>query len=717
MTTVTSNRESTRADAWSALWHLITRVQRDKITPWLGFRNALGVALPLALGAAFGAVPVGLAVSTGALNVAFTDGAEPYRVRGWRMLAACVLVGFAVAIGETFGHNHLMAIALATCWAFGAGLLVSLSTTAADLGVVSLVTLLVYTGVPSSPDRAFYAGLLAFGGGLLQTALSLALWTIRRYGPERRALGQLYLELARSASTPVEAMAAPPATTQVTQAQQLLRTLGRDIEAERYRALLSQAERMRLSLLMVGRFRTRIQRERPNSAEFSALDTYLNIASRLLTAIGDALSADAPVDDAAELTSDLQALTDGLRSPDQTQSLFMKAVIRDARHQMAALTGQLRSALELTASATPEGLEAFDRREGKQPWRLRLMGTFAILWANLSLDSAACRHAIRLAVCVAIGDSMARSLSVGRFYWLPMTIAIVLKPDFSATFSRGVLRLAGTLVGLALATGIFHLLPPKLGFEVVLVFILMFLVRAIGGANYGIFVVAVTALVVVLIAITGVAPATVISARAVNTMLGGAIALLAYGLWPTWEGTHTPEVLATLLDKYREYFRAIRKSYTQPDQSFTPELDRVRHAARLARSNLEASIERLMAEPKTPPGMASTLSGILANTHRLVHAIMALEAGISGSPPAPAREQFQMFSNQVELTLYYLAAMLRGSRLTRRDLPDLREAHQTLTESGNPATERYAVVNVETDRITNSLNTLSEELLRWYATK
>ena len=65
------------------------------------------------------------------------------------------------------------------------------------------------------------------------------------------------------------------------------------------------------------------------------------------------------------------------------------------------------------------------------------------------------------------------------------------------------------------------------------------------------------------------------------------------------------------------------------------------------------------------------------------------------------------------MTLYYLAAALRGSTLTRNDLPDLREDHHALVESGDSLGERYALVNVETDRITNSLNTLSEEVLRW----
>ena len=170
---------ATTPNSWAVLWDLIRRVQTDKISPWVGLRNALGVALPIAAGVAAGSVPTGLALATGALNVAFTDSSEPYRVRGWRMLAATVLVGFAVATGEVCGNSHILAVAVSTGWAFAAGLLVALSVTAADLGVVSLVTLVVYSSVAASPEHALGAGVLAVIGGLFQTALSLALWQVR----------------------------------------------------------------------------------------------------------------------------------------------------------------------------------------------------------------------------------------------------------------------------------------------------------------------------------------------------------------------------------------------------------------------------------------------------------------------------------------------------------------------------------------------------------
>src|SRR5690606_18615058 len=42
-------------------------------------------------------------------------------------------------------------------------------------------------------------------------------------------------------------------------------------------------------------------------------------------------------------------------------------------------------------------------------------------------------------------------------YWVVLTIIIIMKPGFALTRQRNGLRLGGTLVGCALALGIFHL--------------------------------------------------------------------------------------------------------------------------------------------------------------------------------------------------------------------------------------------------------------------
>jgi hypothetical protein len=270
-------------NAWTAFWRSVVRFQSDKVAPWLALRNTLGVVLPLAMGVATGEVSSGLVAGTGALNVAFSDSDEPYAQRARRMLAASALVGLAVFAGSLTGASPMIAVSVDAAWAFAAGMMVALSTTAADLGAVSLVTLVVFAAVPQPPERAMFAGLLAFGGGLLQTLLAVIVWPLYRYLPERRVLGELYLELARAAALPVRVMEAPPASAQTTQAQQRLAALDRDhsIPSERYRLLLSQAERIRLSLLALGRLRARMEREQPGSATASIVERYFEVSARV----------------------------------------------------------------------------------------------------------------------------------------------------------------------------------------------------------------------------------------------------------------------------------------------------------------------------------------------------------------------------------------------------------------------------------------------------
>ncbi len=677
----------------------------------MALRNSLGVALALSAGAASGALSAGVVVATGALNVAFSDSDAAYAQRSRRMVASSVLVGFAVFAGAVCGNSGAIAVLIATLWAFAAGLLVALGQTVADLATLSLVVLVVYSAFPMPPERAMYSGLLACSGGLLQTLLAVALWPLRRFAPEQRAVGELYRTLARAAASPAQATAAPPATAESIAAHNALSSLDHSIEAARYRMLLNQAERIRLALLTLARLSKRIQREEPDCPAVNVLDRYLGLASHALNAIGNSLVAGQHSGESPEALRELQELSEQLRAIEAGHSPMLAAMLADARFQMEALSGQLRSALDLAEHATPAGLEAFEQRESRQPWRLRFGSVAATLRANISLRSAAFRHAIRLALCIGIGELIGRGLHWQRPYWLPMTIAIVLKPDFSATFSRGVLRALGTFVGLALTTALIHVLPSGVATEVTLVVILMFLMRWLGPANYGILVIAITGLVVLLIALAGVSPKGVIMARGANTLLGGAIALIAYWLWPTWERTQAPEALAQLLDTYREYFRAIREGYLHIDQPLTHELDRARLASRRARSNFEASIDRLSSEPGISPETLRTFHAILATAHRVAHALMALESGLFTSRPMSARATFRPFADHVELTLYYLASALRGSPLKRADLPDLREDHHALEQSGDPNTELYALVNVETDRITNSLNTLSEEVL------
>src|SRR5215471_8435611 len=160
----------------------------------------------------------GLAMAAGALNVSYSDGSDPYERRAKRMLASTVWCSIAVLLGGLTAQNDVASVLVAAGWTFIVGMLVALGTTAADVGVISTVVLLVYAAQPLTPQQALEAAGLALCGGLLQIFLSIALWPVQRYEPERRSLATLYSELARIATRPSPATGAPLGTKEIVQA-------------------------------------------------------------------------------------------------------------------------------------------------------------------------------------------------------------------------------------------------------------------------------------------------------------------------------------------------------------------------------------------------------------------------------------------------------------------------------------------------------------------
>jgi uncharacterized membrane protein YccC len=221
---------------------------------------------------------------------------------------------------------------------------------------------------------------------------------------------------------------------------------------------------------------------------------------------------------------------------------------------------------------------------------------------------------------------------------------------------------------------------------------------------------------VLLIALTGVAPKEVIVARGLNTIIGGAFALLAYVVWPTWERNRLPDLFAALLDAYRNSLISISRKLINPAAASVKERERTRQTARIARSNLEASLERLAAEPGVTAEQMTQANAMLASSHRFAHAMIALEAGIPQSPTPAPEPEFKMFCEAAIETLELLSLAVKGQRVSEREFPDLRAAYLRLTQASNVQRDRNSFIYSETDRMTNSLNTLREQIRAWRRT-
>jgi uncharacterized membrane protein YccC len=437
------------------------------------------------------------------------------------------------------------------------------------------------------------------------------------------------------------------------------------------------------------RLRLRLEREIPDYPGIAVLGHYLQTASQILRHISNSLSAapsTEPQEKARQAAEALDQFSIQLREvAGATPPSFIAAVAKDAVFQMDALSGQLRAALDLSQNNAELQGAADTPFLTPRTWKETVSNTIEVFRNHLDLRSPIFRHALRLAVLVALGEILGTEVSWRRTYWLPMTIALVLKPEFTATFTRGLLRIAGTIVGLLLATGLFHFFNPGVALQVFLIFALVFLLRWLGPANYGIFGIAVSALIVFLLAIGGVSPKDVIWARGVNTVVGGALA-----------------------------------RWNPADKSWLQELERVRRGARTARANLEASIDRLGSEPGTTREQIARLSAALASSHRFIHALMALDAVFLQQPALASSPPLTNFLSKVETTLALFASTLRGARAPSKDFPNLREEHrlmvQSRTSDASSALARFDSINIEADRITNSVNTLAEQITQWTRT-
>ncbi len=138
------------------------------------------------------------------------------------------------------------------------------------------------------------------------------------------------------------------------------------------------------------------------------------------------------------------------------------------------------------------------------------------------------QYAVRQGLTVATAAELARYLELASGYWVPMTALIVLKPGLRETFQRGLERVAGTLLGAALATLLVHALRLDPVTVAGLTVLFAWLAYTLINVNYGVFAVFLTGYIVFLLDFGGLSTQVVAARRAVNTALGGGLALLSY---------------------------------------------------------------------------------------------------------------------------------------------------------------------------------------------
>jgi uncharacterized membrane protein YccC len=705
-------------------------LDRSKLEIAAGLRTATGVAIPLIVGEASGHTLAGVTACIGALSGGFASLQGTYRSRAGIVMAAAGLMAGAAFVGATVGRMFGVDIAVTALMAFGAGLVIVLGQAAIVIAIQAIVGLVVFSqfsfGVAQAATNAGWVLL----GGAVQAFLVVILWPFSRFPAERRALSRAFEQLglyAGSLAVAPTGLLDRAGTDAFENVRRVLRDpqpFARGPETIVHRALLNQADRIRLELVALARAHQRLV-SAGETAEAGAIDEVLRTSGRVLGEVAVALrDGRVPLhwtDERARFDDALERLR---RPPEPSveNDPWRVALRGEAAERAAALAGQLRSVVRVAAipaGGNPALLEEAAITGGPvSPAATRpalsdlqwAREQLSVLRANLTLSSEACRHGLRLAVAMAIAVALSHLFGPDHRYWIPLTVMIVLRPDFASTLTRGVSRIAGTLLGAGVVTVLLAEINPGPVWLAGIVIALCWAATALLLANYALYSICIASLVVTLVAFTGQPEVSVAGERALYTVIGAAIALAAYFLWPTWVATSLPAQLGDLVAVEGRYTQAVLAAWADPAGSDRAALQRDRLDARLVRANTEGAVDRWLSEPVRPgPLDRDTVLGMVAAVHSCVEAVLTLHARLprDRSPDPDVRE----LAAQVGNALGSVAAAIRGDRPVG-SLPPLRETQQSLARRlvavGGGAVDADAVSLVgETDLLVNSINTLA----------
>ncbi len=611
-------------------WLAETVRLRQVPVPWADMiRATVAICLPLTIGLAAGDRLVGLLIAMGGLLGTVVDKGGPYSYRVKRVASAAIFGGAAgLAIGSAIHGRGWIAV-LALVLVAGAS---AVLTAFGEIGSVTGLQLLVYAALGVGPLGAlspwWHTALGFILGTLWALLLTLPGWLLSPRSAEQRSVAAVYSAIAAqldATGTSRFAEARRGVTAAFNSAYDILLTAraaahGPERLLTRLMALLNQA-----NLVAEGAMALAKERNRPPQR---VIDMVKRIAS---------------------------AITAG-------HKVQIEARPWGASTGAVALQDALAEVVRLTSANVSPPSPA---RGAEEPVRARLRAWRDRLdsWRGRVIGRFSATFALRLMASVGVAGAMTELLPLQRSYWVVLTVAIVLKPDFGSVFSRAVQRGLGTILGAVLGAVILAAVP--YGFWLLIPFAILAALLPYGQArNYGLFATFLTPLVVLLIDLLAPAGWHLALDRLLDTVLGCAVVLaVGYAPWPASWHAHLPGQFArTIRDVCRYLDEALVTGHAGPQAqdgeggdfaavgrepqvvSGLASKPRLRRNAYRALSDLRAEFQRTMSEPGPVGRQVAAWWPALVGLEEVVDAVAATGVAIEGGAPSPTPDAVRQLS-------------------------------------------------------------------------
>jgi uncharacterized membrane protein YccC len=692
------------------------RIDPSALRPAAAAKAAVGVVIPLIAGMAAGFPTAGATAAFGALTVGIATVVAAPRVPVGTLLAATVGMGAATFIGSLSGlvmPVHLLVLAAA---GFLGGSLVAAGRGATQVGVNAIIALLIFGRHAAGPDLAALHASWVMAGGLVQTVLAVALRSPRPLQRQREALAAGYEGLAQNIERPPSLQSGEAADAAREALRPLLQTTD-VLTAEPLLGLADQLDRIRQELHALHYQRAALTEQTDLCRQ---IDAGLTLIADALSQVASALRQRRAPSSVEASAAKLLELADDLGKGEPGRQGQWPAV-RFASARIAALAGQLRAVDRMTAQVAGTrrfslAVTASYAADAIVVLPGQLLSAAEDIWAAMSPSSPAFRHAVRLAVVVPLATEISRLLPWPRAYWLPLAAVIVLKPDFTATIGRGVARTVGTAIGLLAAASMVVAVHPQGVAFVALIAVCAWLGYTVFVANYAIWAIFLTALVILLVSTAGTSEISTVENRGFDTLIGGAIAIVAYLVWPTWEAKTLQAATADRFEAIRRFLGAVLEVYVEPQAFDRAALARLAAATRRAQSSVTASLQRAEGEPARIRPDIEGYADVLVAGRRIAAGTHALASQLQDAKTHVAVPKAAVITGQIDAAMSEIVRSIEsGDR--PHPAPDLRQSQRQLAAEAaagtTPTQRRGAILAALLDPLVNSIDTASDLLAHW----
>lgn len=292
---------------------------------------------------------------------------------------------------------------------------------------------------------------------------------------------------------------------------------------------------------------------------------------------------------------------------------------------------------------------------------------FKKLTANFSFKSPIFRHSLRLTLTMFIGFLIGNIFEMQQSYWILLTIVVIMRPSYGLTKQRTLQRVAGTLIGAAIAVGIVLLTQNTIVYAIIAALSLIIGFSIIKN-NYRNAAAFITMYVIFMFALMTPNILTVIQFRVFDTLIGSALAYIGnYFFWPAWESKNIKEYFSNSIQSFLDFLTEISTFYHVKGEVSTA-YGLARKEAFLQVGNLNAAYHRLMLEPKSKQENSAIIYDLLTIINTYLSSLSSLGMFIRTNDTGQVPEEFNIYIKHIKFNLENANKILNNENVTNNTL-------------------------------------------------